>query len=91
MSRRRISQREARAAIARVAVLEEQARRQRSLWAKEWPGGVHVGTIEFVQVDLRCEAAFTARKLGHAVVAVPDHDRKRLMLFAMPLATEPQL
>lgn len=85
MARRRISQREARAAIARAARLEQQLTRQHNAWSGEWPGGVHIGTVDFPAQDLRCEAALTARKLGHAVVVVPEPDRRRLMLFALPL------
>lgn len=86
MSRRRISQREARAAIARVRELEQMEDRRRRAWAIDYPGGVHLGDVSFDVASLIVEAARTARKLGHAVVALPDDNRKRLMLFALPLA-----
>lgn len=86
MSRRRISQAEARAAIARVAELEADEDRRRRAWASDWPYGVNIGTITWDEAALVCEAAMTARRLGHAVVAVPDSTRKRIDLFALPLS-----
>lgn len=86
MARRRISQRDARAAIARVRVLEEQENLRRVTWRTEWPGGVHLGDITWASCMLICEAAVTARKLGHAVVALPDSNRQRMSLFALPLS-----
>ena len=85
MSRRRISQAEARAAIKRVAELEAEESRRRFVWALDWPGGVHIGSVEWNVPALVCEAALTARKLGHAIVVLPDDSRKKLMLYALPL------
>jgi len=86
MSRRRISQNDARAAIAEVSRLRKTLMDQRNVWARQWPGGVHIGTVTYTEPALVCEAAITARKLGHAVVAIPQDDRKSVYLYALPLA-----
>lgn len=69
MSRRRISQREARAAIKRVQQLESLIRKERDQWFPEIPGE-HLGKITWTEPALVCEGARIARKLGFAVVAV---------------------
>ena len=80
-----ISQREARALRKRVAELEQMERDRRKFWSRNYPGGTHIGSITWNDPSLVCEAAYTARKLGHAVVAVPADDRKTMMLYALPL------
>lgn len=83
MSRRKISQRQARAAIARVSELQEKIWRERSLYLSGIPG-THLGTITWTEPALVCEAAWTARKLGFAVAVKPDEDRKTMRLYAVP-------
>ena len=80
-----ISQREARALKKRVGELEGQLRQQRQYWAKDFPSGVWVGRVEYPNPSLTCEAAWVARKLGHAVVAIPNGERNMIELYALPL------
>jgi hypothetical protein len=72
MSRRRISQREAREAIKRVDELETLERNRRSRWAQSWFGGVHIASVIYEKDSVVPVAVRTARSLNHAVVAVGD-------------------
>lgn len=78
---KKISQREARALRKRVAALEEQARHQRRAWARDYPGGVHIGSQAVDPLTIARIA--TARKLGHPVVAVPCDQAGLLDLYAV--------
>lgn len=83
MSRRKISQREARRLRKRVAELEQRESDRRNAWVRDWPGGVDLGS------GLAVHASWwwcvqTARKLGSAVVAIPV-DGDKLKLFAVKL------
>ncbi len=86
MSRRRISQREARAAITRVRELEARESMYRNSWHHPWPQGEYLGAVTWEAPALVAEAACTARKLGHAVVVVAVDTRKEVRLYAVPLA-----
>ena len=89
MSRRKvISQREARELQRKVARLESQLDRQRSAWASQWPGGVHLTDVVMAAGTSTVREVLTARKLGHAVVALPDSS-DRIRLFALPLPGQP--
>lgn len=83
MSRRRISQREARAAIKRVELLEERIAHERSLFRSDYPG-THLGSTEWPTAQLVCEAIWTARKLGWAVVVKPCDNKRGLSFYAVP-------
>lgn len=79
---RKISQREARIALRKLARLENQMDNQRKSYIQEWPGGVHIGSsnpsIEIIT------AVKTSRKLGHAVVTIQVNEG-RLDHYALPL------
>jgi hypothetical protein len=83
MKRKAITQREARALRKRVQQLEGMIERERSAWASEFPGGTHLGRISWDGADHRASAAYTARRLGHAVVVVASSARQ-LELYALP-------
>lgn len=83
MSRRKISQREARAAIARVRLLEALIHQERMLYTSFIPG-THLGNVTWGEPAAICEAVFTARRLGFAVAVKPDEDRKVLRMYAVP-------
>jgi hypothetical protein len=78
-----IPQREARALRKRVAELEGVIRMERGTWATDWPGGVYIGTVNWDNETTTGAAVHTARRLGHAVVAVSDGSR-RFNLYALP-------
>lgn len=80
---RKISQREARLALRRVARLENELEIERNAYAQEWPGGVHLGTSN-PSVEI-LTAVKTARRLGHAVVTTQVNSG-RLDHYALPLA-----
>lgn len=69
---KKISQREARRLQRELARLENQQQGQRAVFARDYPGGVHILTYSFR--DSETIATFkTARRLGHAIVAtIPD-------------------
>lgn len=83
MSRRRISQREARAAIKRVQELQTRIEAERALYSREFPG-VFLRQITWPEPQLLCEALWTARKLGWAVVVKPHENRRELAFYAVP-------
>lgn len=82
MSRRRISQREARTAIKRVQQLESLIKKERDRWFPETPGE-HLGKITWTEPALVCEGARIARNLGFAVVAVAEDGAKTMRLYAV--------
>jgi len=83
----KISQREARRLRKRVDELEEVIRKQHMNWVRDWPGGVHIGTIDCTHKDYDTKVG-VARKLGHAVV-VTGHKSDALEMFALPLPVTP--
>lgn len=79
---KKISQREARQLRKRVAELEKRNEQNASAWAREYIGGVHVATVTVS--DVSHAICKTARKLGHALVAVPSDNWKwELSLYAV--------
>jgi len=84
-TRRPISQREARALRKRVRELETLQRQQRTTWGDEWPDAVIIGGLQLDTPSLTIQAVHTARRLKHAVVAVPTDGNKALIFFALPL------
>jgi hypothetical protein len=82
-----ISQREARRLRRRVAELEKLDRDRLQSWTKEWPQGVDVGRTHVPADSSLIGSLLTARKLGHAVVVLPDRDGD-IYFFACPLAAE---
>lgn len=83
--RPRISQRAARAALRELTALRELRNTERKGWGLDWPNGVHLGNIVLTDPAWVLESARTARRLRHVVIAVPDDDRRTLILFALPL------
>lgn len=72
MSRRVISQREARRLQKRVSELEQAEFLRTRTWASEYPGGVNIDTINVNATEWAiCN---TARRLGHAVVVLCDKE-----------------
>lgn len=80
----RISQREARRLKKRVAELELVLTAQRSTYSQVWPGGVDIGRHTFTGTAVP-EIVRTARRLGHAVVAVGD-ETDTIRFIALPHA-----
>ncbi len=79
----KISQREARRLRKRVTELEQAVSRQRSVYAQEWLGGIDIGR-EAMETTT-ATAIRTARRLGHAVVAVGDEtDTVRFIALQHP-------
>ena len=80
-----ISIREAVRLKKRVRELETVINNQRARWGREYPGGVHIGTITLEKSVLlgRIEAV---RLLQHAVVITESGDGK-LQIYALPQAT----
>lgn len=72
MARRRISQREAHQAVKRVAELERIESARQLAWSADYPGGVEIARGQWDRDGGFATALHTARKLGHAVVAVTD-------------------
>ena len=84
-SRKTITQTEARRLQRRVAELEAAEERRRSAWVSDYPDGVNIGTIYFEDRDHTTTTAIrTARKLGHAVVAVDDGRAVRFHALPIP-------
>lgn len=55
---------------------------QRRVWTRDWPGGIHIWTEK--DQDRETMATFrTARKLGHAIVAVADHNTPTIAFYAV--------
>ena len=77
-----ISQREARRLRKRVADLENFIMITQNSYAREYPGGIHIGMFQFDSDDHRASAVYTARRLDHAVVVVADGN-KRFNLYAI--------
>lgn len=78
-----ISQTDARRYKRRVEELEAVLDAQRASWTHEYPGGVHIATETGVSTDTATSIK-TARKLGHAVVAVQRMSGE-VIFYALPL------
>lgn len=81
----KISQREARRLRKRVDELERMFYNQRSMWSQEYVGGVNIVTETWDRNHEVIVAIRTARKLGHAVVAV-GNETGQILFMALPLA-----
>lgn len=79
-----ISQREARQLRKRVAELERQEDSRRNAWVQQYPGGVHIASFSFDNDRTEIACIGTARRLGHAVVAIHDGVR-HVSFYALPL------
>lgn len=73
--RKQISQREAHRLQKRVEKLEAAVKDHRRAWAREWFGGVHLGSV--VVGDRVAGSIDAARRLEHAVVAVIEGNEVR--------------
>lgn len=85
MKRKPISQAEARALRRRVEELESRENDRRRAWASAWPGGVHLSGVRMAEGTSAVREVITARKLGHAVIVLPDERANTLNLYALPL------
>ena len=83
VTRKRISQRQARELKKRVDELERREMDRRNAWAREWVDGVHLSSVSLDRADYA--VVKTARRLGHAIVATTPNDGK-LELYALPVA-----
>lgn len=84
MPAKKISQRDATATRKRLAALETAVERQRSVWSQEYIHGVEIASAKWdAGTDYVPNAVRTARKLGHAVVAVGD-DTGKIRFVALP-------
>lgn len=63
---KKISQREARRMQRELARIENRVERMYNCFSSEWPGGVHVATLNMP--DITAAKLRTARRLGFAVV-----------------------
>lgn len=86
MKRKTISQADARRLKARVHQLEGILDDQRNCYLREYPGGVHIGTIELSEMRQLLGSVWTARKLDHAVVVSVDGTRIQLYALQQPKA-----
>jgi hypothetical protein len=74
----RISQAEARRMRRELDALKQRDRDRNKAWVIDYPGGAHLVTISYAsEADQVPTTIRTARKLGHAVVAVDDGARIR--------------
>jgi hypothetical protein len=78
-----ISQREARRLKRQVRVFEDAERRRRRVWGTEYPGGAQVASAKWEALQSIPVAIRTARKLGHAVVALANDDGE-VRFIALP-------
>jgi hypothetical protein len=79
-----ISQREARHLRRRVIALENAESVRRKAWRRDYPGGIEIAR-QNVQVDT-LTAVVTARKLGHAVIAIESDNELRFVALPHPSA-----
>lgn len=90
MPEKKISQRDARRYMRRVAFLERVLDSERRRWSNEYLGGADIGSIEgLTEADEDTNAATatairTARMLGHAVVVAVDKKGPILRVVALP-------
>lgn len=70
-----ISQREAHRLQKRVSELQDIVERQRRHWVKDYPGGVHLGTIAMEERGYLVGRIEAARMLGHAVVLTSQNTK----------------
>ena len=82
-----ISQREARRLKKQVEALQRQIKGQRERWTGDYIG-VEIGRVEWEPLDAIPVALRTARKLGHAVVAIGSADNGHVRFVALPHPSE---
>lgn len=80
-----ISQREARKLRKRVAELERHIESQHRNWSRDWPGGVHIRTLDAAANGELRAAIKTARMLNHAVVCTVSDTQ--ILFYGLPLPT----
>jgi hypothetical protein len=80
MARKKISQNRARSLEHEVAHLKERDRVSRCAYAKEYPGGVHIATLNLLPEDYA--KIQTARRLGFANVCT-SVNRNELLIYAL--------
>ena len=77
---RKISQKRARAAVARVKELEQQRANERLAYGRQYPGGVNL--CHFTLGDDRVSGMLEgAQRMKHPLVAVVNEDK--LMIYAL--------
>lgn len=81
-----ISQREARKLRRRVQQLEQVERERRSLYGREYPGGVHIASYR--SPGELCTIVYTAQKLGQAIV-VRANGNSCIEFYALPHPSMP--
>lgn len=64
-----ISQREARRLKQRVEQLERERREERQAWCRDYPNGIHFGSVTLVQESRFCGKLEAAQMLGRVLVA----------------------
>lgn len=79
---KKITQTEAHALKRRVAELEKVLNNQRNAWVREWPEGVHLGSLQVS--DTLYATLMVARKLKHAVV-ITLVNRNYIDFHALPI------
>lgn len=84
MGKRTISQADARRYKRTLEHYEAREQARLNAWTAEFPGGVHIAGEAAVSISTT-SAIKTARRLGHAVVAVQDGNAG-LQFYALPLA-----
>lgn len=80
--RKKISQREARATRKELDALKREISARHTRYARDYPGGVHIATIDVSAMPEYRGRIWTAQVLQHAVVA--RLDQNDLYLFAVP-------
>jgi hypothetical protein len=82
----RISQREARSLRKRVDELTAEINSRRYAWASEYPGGVHLGSVDMVNLPVLFGQIVGARKLKHAVIVTLSPTANEIRVHALPEA-----
>lgn len=81
--RRHVGQREAHAAVKRVAELEQQRRDERCAWSRQYPGGVHLGTITMSNRDWLLGRLEGAQMAGSVLVAKVNGAGREIEVYAV--------
>lgn len=85
---RRISQREARRLKRRVAALERAEDLRRVSWSQDYPGGTELTRCTWDNAKAEVPLLIrTARKLGHAVIAIAENSSGCVRFIALPHPT----
>lgn len=78
----KISQREARRLKNRVVELEQLQAQQRSIWVRDYPRGVHLGSLNLDR-DWFMGRIEAARMLGHPIVAIQNEAGTQIRFYAV--------